>query len=174
MWLCGLDSKLHLGQTFIGPLITGLMPLPTICTQPLYISLFCLIISFQNAIANHESNGLDIIIALILNDINPLGKERMDLVLELKNNASKLLLAIMESRHDSENADRILYNMSPKHLVCISLLGEGDDRIQICIFISVFVETWTLNAGTSGLTPQRNCLTLLSPFLTFYLKKYPK
>ena len=38
----------------------------------------------QNAIASHESNGIDIIIALILNDINPLGKRRMDLVLELK------------------------------------------------------------------------------------------
>ena len=46
----------------------------------------------------HESNGLGIITALILNDINPLGMTRMDLVLELKNNASKLLLAIMESR----------------------------------------------------------------------------
>lgn len=42
----------------------------------------------------------------------------MDLVLELKNNASKLLLAIMESRNDSENnAERILYNMNPKQLV---------------------------------------------------------
>ena len=41
-------------------------------------------ILFQNAIASHESNGIDIIIALILNDINPLGKQRMDLVLELK------------------------------------------------------------------------------------------
>ncbi|RXM35763.1 Inositol 1,4,5-trisphosphate receptor type 1 [Acipenser ruthenus] len=71
----------------------------------------------QNCIATHESNGIDIIIALILNDINPLGKKRMDLVLELKNNASKLLLAIMESRHDSENAERILYNMRPKELV---------------------------------------------------------
>ncbi|XP_041837633.1 inositol 1,4,5-trisphosphate receptor type 1 isoform X1 [Melanotaenia boesemani] len=71
----------------------------------------------QNCIATHESNGIDIIIALILNDINPLGKKRMDLVLELKNNASKLLLAIMESRHDSENAERILYNMKPKELV---------------------------------------------------------
>uniref|UniRef100_A0AAQ5Z527 Inositol 1,4,5-trisphosphate receptor n=1 Tax=Amphiprion ocellaris TaxID=80972 RepID=A0AAQ5Z527_AMPOC len=70
----------------------------------------------QNCIATHESNGIDIIIALILNDINPLGKKRMDLVLELKNNASKLLLAIMESRHDSENAERILYNMRPKEL----------------------------------------------------------
>lgn len=71
----------------------------------------------QNCIATHESNGIDIIIALILNDINPLGKKRMDLVLELKNNASKLLLAIMESRADSENAERILYNMSPKQLL---------------------------------------------------------
>lgn len=34
-----------------------------------------------------------------------------------QNNASKLLLAIMESRGDSENAERILYNMSPKQLV---------------------------------------------------------
>lgn len=62
----------------------------------------------------------------------------MDLVLELKNNASKLLLAIMESRGDSENAERILYNMNPKQLVIIiinfilnfsklpsSLNGEG-------------------------------------------------
>ncbi|XP_046681904.1 inositol 1,4,5-trisphosphate receptor isoform X6 [Homalodisca vitripennis] len=74
----------------------------------------------QNCIATHESNGLDIITALILNDINPLGKSRMDLVLELKNNASKLLLAIMESRGDSENAERILYNMNPKQLVDVA------------------------------------------------------
>uniref|UniRef100_H2TJZ6 Inositol 1,4,5-trisphosphate receptor n=1 Tax=Takifugu rubripes TaxID=31033 RepID=H2TJZ6_TAKRU len=80
----------------------------------------------QNCIATHESNGIDIIIALILNDINPLGKKRMDLVLELKNNASKLLLAIMESRHDSENAERILYNMRPKELVKIEENEEED------------------------------------------------
>jgi len=42
------------------------------------------LLSFQTAIALHESNGIDIIIALVLNDINPLGKQRMDLVLELK------------------------------------------------------------------------------------------
>nr|BAN82187.1 hypothetical protein [Ovophis okinavensis] len=71
----------------------------------------------QTCIATHECNGIDIIIALILNDINPLGKYRMDLVLQLKNNASKLLLAIMESRHDSENAERVLFNMRPKELV---------------------------------------------------------
>lgn len=74
----------------------------------------------QNCIATHESNGLDIITALLLTDINPLGQSRMDLVLELKNNASKLLLAVMESRGDSENAERILYNMNPKQLVDVA------------------------------------------------------
>ncbi len=44
----------------------------------------------------------------------------MDLVLELKNNASKLLLAVMESRGDSENAERILYNMNPRQLVDVA------------------------------------------------------
>lgn len=81
------------------------------CQGPCYENQVC--------IAIHESNGLGIITALILNDINPLGKSRMDLVLELKNNASKLLLAIMESRtSDSENvSEKILYNMNPKQLV---------------------------------------------------------
>lgn len=32
----------------------------------------------------HDSNGVDIISALVVNDINPLAKQRMDLVLELK------------------------------------------------------------------------------------------
>lgn len=66
----------------------------------------------QSCIARHESNGIDIIIALIVNPIDPLGKNRLDLVLELKNNASKLLLAIMESRQDSENAEKILSKMT--------------------------------------------------------------
>lgn len=142
----------------------------------------------------HESNGIDIITALILNDISPLCKYRMDLVLQLKvrqspglrqllcssqhlrggtawaggagllplhlvrqrcpehrgvaadqgtgggsahseamgssrvqlpsprpspaqDNASKLLLALMESRHDSENAERILISLRPQELV---------------------------------------------------------
>ena len=46
----------------------------------------------------------------------------MELVLKLKNNASKLLLAIMESRHDSENAERIMINMSPQQV------KRGSDR----------------------------------------------
>ena len=36
-----------------------------------------------------------------------------------QNNASKLLLAIMESRHDSENAERILRNINPTQLVAV-------------------------------------------------------
>uniref|UniRef100_UPI00398F4F09 inositol 1,4,5-trisphosphate-gated calcium channel ITPR3 isoform X3 n=1 Tax=Pristiophorus japonicus TaxID=55135 RepID=UPI00398F4F09 len=71
----------------------------------------------QTCIVTHECNGIDIITALILNDISPLCKYRMDLVLQLKDNASKLLLALMESRHDTENAERILFNMRPKELV---------------------------------------------------------
>nr|XP_054750035.1 inositol 1,4,5-trisphosphate receptor-like [Lytechinus pictus] len=85
----------------------------------------------QNCIANHESNGLDIITALILNDINPLGKNRMDLVLKLKNNASKLLLAIMESRHDSENAERILLNLSPKQLVEVIKQAYQQEDLEV-------------------------------------------
>ncbi len=88
-----------------------LVTLTEYCQGPCYENQAC--------IAMHESNGLGIITALILNDINPLGKTRMDLVLELKNNASKLLLAIMESRtSDSENvAEKIIYNMNPEQLV---------------------------------------------------------
>ncbi|XP_055958126.1 inositol 1,4,5-trisphosphate receptor type 1 [Patella vulgata] len=100
---------LYINVNNVGLINQALTSLTEYCQGPCHIN--------QNAIAMHESNGIDIIIALLLNDINPLGKQRMDLVLELKNNASKLLLAIMESRHDSENAERILYNMSPKQLV---------------------------------------------------------
>ncbi|XP_073724012.1 inositol 1,4,5-trisphosphate-gated calcium channel ITPR3 isoform X3 [Misgurnus anguillicaudatus] len=71
----------------------------------------------QTCIVSHECNGIDIITALILNDISPLCRYRMELVLQLKDNASKLLLALMESRHDNENAERILFNLRPRELV---------------------------------------------------------
>ncbi|XP_055788466.1 inositol 1,4,5-trisphosphate receptor type 3-like isoform X3 [Salvelinus fontinalis] len=71
----------------------------------------------QTCIVTHESNGIDIITALILNDISPLCCYRMEMVLQLKDNASKLLLALMESRHDNENAERILFNLRPRELV---------------------------------------------------------
>ncbi|MBN3295152.1 ITPR3 protein, partial [Amia calva] len=71
----------------------------------------------QTCIVTHESNGIDIITALILNDISPLCRYRMEMVLQLKDNASKLLLALMESRHDNENAERILFNLRPQELI---------------------------------------------------------
>lgn len=52
-------------------------------------------------------------------------------VLELKNNASKLLLAIMESRGDSENAERILYNMNPRQLIEVACRAyHQEDSIE--------------------------------------------
>lgn len=50
----------------------------------------------------------------------------------LQNNASKLLLAIMESRHDSENAERILYNMRPKELVSPWVVPELPTPFKPC------------------------------------------
>ncbi|EFX77138.1 hypothetical protein DAPPUDRAFT_248174 [Daphnia pulex] len=69
----------------------------------------------QNCIATHESNGLDIITALLLTDINPLGQRRMDLVLDCCWPSP-----VMESRGESENAERILYNMNPRQLVDVA------------------------------------------------------
>lgn len=40
----------------------------------------------QNTLAMHESNGLDIIISLVLNEIRPLADKHMDLALEIKVN----------------------------------------------------------------------------------------
>ena len=71
----------------------------------------------QFSIINHESNGIDIVIALILNDIQPLSKNNLEMFLALKDNASKLLLAVMESNDDTANAERILYNITPKSLI---------------------------------------------------------
>ncbi|XP_050098199.1 inositol 1,4,5-trisphosphate receptor isoform X3 [Anopheles aquasalis] len=105
----------------------------------------------QNCIATHESNGLDIITALILNDINPLGKNRMDLVLELKNNASKLLLAIMESRGDSENAERILANMNPKQLVDVACRAYHQDENILMLLNQSEGSGGTGGSGTAGM-----------------------
>ncbi|KJH49237.1 hypothetical protein DICVIV_04617 [Dictyocaulus viviparus] len=80
-----------------------------------------LALEIKNTMAMQE-NGLNIIISLVLNDIKPLADDHMELALEIKSQASKLLLAIMESRHDSVNAERVLHNMGntdggPKQLV---------------------------------------------------------
>lgn len=66
----------------------------------------------QRCILMHESNGIDMIRSLILDKIEPLDSLRMDRVLELKDNASKLLLALMESCSNPQNAFRILREAS--------------------------------------------------------------
>uniref|UniRef100_A0A1I7YYU4 Inositol 1,4,5-trisphosphate receptor n=1 Tax=Steinernema glaseri TaxID=37863 RepID=A0A1I7YYU4_9BILA len=84
----------------------------------------------QNTMAMHESNGLDIIISLVLNDIKPLADDHMDLALEIKSDASKLLLAVMESRHDSENAERVLetmMHMSGGPMQLVKAIGQAFD-----------------------------------------------
>ncbi|XP_070192864.1 inositol 1,4,5-trisphosphate-gated calcium channel ITPR1-like isoform X2 [Littorina saxatilis] len=114
---------LYINESNVDLITQALVTLTEYCQGPCHEN--------QNAIAMHESNGIDIIIALLLNDINPLGRHRMDLVLELKNNASKLLLAIMESRHDSENAERILNNMNPKQLVDVAKQAfHSEDTVE--------------------------------------------
>jgi len=59
----------------------------------------------------------------------------MDLVLELKNNASKLLLAVMESRGDSENAERILYNMNPRQKLVGGEEAASPKEVGLNIYI---------------------------------------
>lgn len=61
-----------------------------------------------------------------------------------QNNASKLLLAIMESRGDSENAERILYNMSPKQLV-IYYFFIATKFVFKCMNSNIFVVGFKLN-----------------------------
>jgi hypothetical protein len=88
----------------------------------------------QRCILLHESNGIDMIRSLILDSIEPLYSLRMDLVLELKDNATKLLLALMESCSDPQHAARILREPSlTKKLinVAIALYHEQDDYDDI-------------------------------------------
>lgn len=59
----------------------------------------------------------------------------------LKNNASKLLLAIMESRRDSENAEKILLKMRPNELVmcvCACVCFCPHQNPSIWIFFLLF------------------------------------
>ncbi|CAJ0920369.1 unnamed protein product [Ranitomeya imitator] len=100
---------LYINEKNVALIIQTLETLTEYCQGPCHEN--------QTCIVTHDSNGIDIITALILNDISPLCKYRMDLVLQLKDNASKLLLGLMESRHDSENAERILLSLRPQELL---------------------------------------------------------
>ncbi|CAF0775305.1 unnamed protein product [Brachionus calyciflorus] len=85
----------------------------------------------QTSIINHESNGIDIVIALILNDIQPLSRNNVEVYYSLKLNASKLLLALLESNDDVANAERILYNIKPKEVIqAIQEMYEFSKKIE--------------------------------------------
>ncbi|OQV23241.1 Inositol 1,4,5-trisphosphate receptor type 1 [Hypsibius exemplaris] len=99
----------YVNATNVGLIDQTIVTLTEFCQGPCHEN--------QNAIASNEAEGLDIIIALTLLDIKPLQDKAEDLVLGLKSNAVKLLLAIIESRQDSENAERLLHNMPVDTLV---------------------------------------------------------
>jgi len=61
----------------------------------------------QNALLLHESNAIDIVTTFVAHDITPLSKRRMDLVMDLKNHASKLVLSLMESKDGIEKFCKI-------------------------------------------------------------------
>jgi inositol 1,4,5-triphosphate receptor type 1 len=115
---------LYINEKNVGLINQIMETLTEYCQGPCYDNQAC--------IAMHDSNGLAIITALILNDISPLGRTRMDLVRELKNNASKLLLAIMESRTpDTENvADKVIYNLNPRQLVDVACKLYHQDTLE--------------------------------------------
>uniref|UniRef100_A0A0N4WC63 RIH_assoc domain-containing protein n=1 Tax=Haemonchus placei TaxID=6290 RepID=A0A0N4WC63_HAEPC len=111
----------EIGEHNFSLITQTLATLTEFCQGPCHENQVCPV----NTMAMQE-NGLNIIISLVLNDIKPLADDHMELALEIKavfqSQASKLLLAIMESRHDSENAERVLQNMDntdggPRQLV---------------------------------------------------------
>uniref|UniRef100_A0A669CSE7 Inositol 1,4,5-trisphosphate receptor n=1 Tax=Oreochromis niloticus TaxID=8128 RepID=A0A669CSE7_ORENI len=65
----------------------------------------------------HENNRVEIMVSTFLWQYRCQGGAAVGSNLQLEDNASKLLLALMESRHDSENAERILLNLRPRELV---------------------------------------------------------
>ena len=77
----------------------------------------------QSCIALHESSGLSILSSILFHDILPLSSKRMDLVLELKNNVCKLILAVMESRVNEVDSvvEKITLNFEPRRLHKLSL-----------------------------------------------------
>ncbi|MCP9265766.1 Inositol 1,4,5-trisphosphate receptor type 1 [Dirofilaria immitis] len=92
----------EIGEHNFSLITQTLVTLTEFCQGPCYEN--------QNTVGSHES-GLNMIISLVLNEIKPLCLTHMDLALEIKSAASKLLLAVMESRRDADNAERVLRNM---------------------------------------------------------------
>lgn len=87
----------------------------------------------QHSIINHETNEIDLIIALIFIETKSLSTKSS---LELKDKASKLLLAALESNDDPVNSDRILSSIKLDDLLSVirdvfSDSKHADDYKQI-------------------------------------------
>ncbi|XP_064140764.1 inositol 1,4,5-trisphosphate receptor type 3 isoform X2 [Loxodonta africana] len=89
---------LYINEDNVGLVIQTLETLTEYCQGPCHEN--------QTCIVTHESNGIDIITALILNDISPLCKYRVDLVLQLKVDVIKKAYLQEEERENSEVSPR--------------------------------------------------------------------
>ncbi|KFO23129.1 Inositol 1,4,5-trisphosphate receptor type 3 [Fukomys damarensis] len=89
---------LYINEDNVGLVTQTLETLTEYCQGPCHEN--------QTCIVTHESNGIDIITALILNDISPLCKYRMDLVLQLKVDVIKKAYVQEEERENSEVSPR--------------------------------------------------------------------
>ncbi|CAB1313637.1 unnamed protein product, partial [Coregonus sp. 'balchen'] len=112
----------------------------------------------QSCIAKHESNGIDIIIALIVNPVNPLGKHRLDLVLELKlARHSKFLQQSLRPpatglllNHDPEGEDALGYYAN--HTAQIEIVRHDRTMEQIVFPVPNICEYLTEESKTRVFT----------------------
>lgn len=111
----------------------------------------------QTCIVTHESNGIDIITALILNDISPLCKYRMDLVLRLKVGPVAAHMGV----HGCDVMCRVHMCVCDVGTTCVSVVCAGSMCVVcVCVFVhtSGCVSrharcTPTLEASTFGFAP---------------------
>ena len=83
----------------------------------------------QYAIAMHESNGLDIVTAIVVDEMESLKGQGLDEdVHELKLSACKLLLAIIESRQDSEIYNRIYRSVQGPRQLLKAMVASYETR----------------------------------------------
>ncbi|NWT58938.1 ITPR3 protein, partial [Erythrocercus mccallii] len=81
-------------------------------------NLVCETLQFLDIMCGSTTGGLGLL-GLYINEYNGSGRAQLPSpgAPPHQDNASKLLLALMESRHDSENAERILISLRPQELV---------------------------------------------------------
>lgn len=81
----------------------------------------------QLILITHESNAIDIVTTFVAHDITPLSKRRMDLVMDLKNHACKLVLSLMESKDGIEKFEKIS-KMNIRNMIEMIGKAHSSDR----------------------------------------------